>query len=408
MALAREDAAAIASTARELGLDPYSLGALIDQESSYRSGVWGGAGGQYFGAIQFGPGARKETGLNPAVHTTLASQMPFVKKYALQRQFKPGSHGIGELYNAVLVGNATSTGTDSFGTNSTSAAKRMRPGGDLYERARKMLGPLEGIASVPAAATTTAIASTPQGGNPAPTSTGGGGMDLAKALFGDLLAPAAAPAAAATGGIRMAAVDTAPAGALTGMDGTRKAGAAVTSLDSWDAANDPFVVAVSRRPDGVAAAPDQAPDLVSADLLPAGRGTAPVTTAAVSQQLLDGEVGIVDVGRRLQGLGFKVAENPHFGDGRVGKHSPNSHHYAGHALDLTIQPGSPLLAGRKDSDWKGLTGQWGQKLKTAFPDAEIFFPGGDPVGGHDSHIHLAFRGGKGRASQLAKQLGLVG
>lgn len=395
MALAREDAAAIASTARELGLDPYSLGALIDQESSYRAGVWGGGGGKYFGAIQFGPGARKETGLDPAVHTTLASQMPFVKKYALQRQFKPGAHGIGELYNAVLVGNATSSGTDSFGTNSTSAAKRMRPGGDLYERARKMLGPLEGIASAPVAA----IASTPQGGDPVPAISGSGsGVDLANALFGDLTAPTPTPSS----GIRMAAVDTAPMDALAGMDGNRKAGAAITSLDSWDAASDPFVMAVRRRPDGVAApAAAQTSDPV------VGGGGAVATTAAASQQLLDGEVGIVDVGKRLQSLGFKVAENPNFGDGRVGRHSPNSHHYAGNAVDLTIQPGSSLLAGRKDSDWRALTAEWGEKLRKAFPDAEIYHPGYDPVGGHGEHIHFAKPKGKGRATEFARQLGLA-
>jgi hypothetical protein len=105
-----------------------------------------------------------------------------------------------------------------------------------------------------------------------------------------------------------------------------------------------------------------------------------------------GELGIVDLGRKLQRLGLKVAEHPEFGG--VGKHSPNSHHYAGNALDLTIQPGSPLLAGRPDSDWRALTGQIGSKLKAALPGAEIFHPGDDPVGGHDSHIHLALPGGR--------------
>lgn len=111
-----------------------------------------------------------------------------------------------------------------------------------------------------------------------------------------------------------------------------------------------------------------------------------------AQPLSGGELGIVDLGRKLQNLGLKVAEHPEFGG--VGKHSPQSHHYAGNALDLTIQPGSPLLAGRPDSDWRALTQQIGSKLKAAIPGAEIFHPGDDPVGGHDSHIHLALPSGR--------------
>lgn len=133
-------------------------------------------------------------------------------------------------------------------------------------------------------------------------------------------------------------------------------------------------------------------------LLPGGstqpRGSAlPSSSGATEAQPLGGgELGIVDLGRKLQGLGLKVAEHPEFGG--VGKHSPRSHHYAGNALDLTIQPGSPLLAGRPDSDWRTLTQQIGSKLKAALPGAEIFHPGDDPVGGHDSHIHLALPSGR--------------
>ena len=102
-------------------------------------------------------------------------------------------------------------------------------------------------------------------------------------------------------------------------------------------------------------------------------------------------LGIVELGKQLQGMGFKVAEHPQFGG--VGRHSPNSHHYAGHALDLTIQPGSALLSGRPDSDWSDLTSQYGAALKQRFPQAEIFYRDHDPVGGHSEHIHIAFPGG---------------
>ena len=104
-----------------------------------------------------------------------------------------------------------------------------------------------------------------------------------------------------------------------------------------------------------------------------------------------GAMTIVDVGRNLEEMGFQVREHPAFGG--VGKHSPNSHHYAGHALDLTIQPGSKLLEGRPDSDWRQLTADAGRALQAMYPGAEIFHPGYDTVGGHDTHIHLAFPGG---------------
>lgn len=125
----------------------------------------------------------------------------------------------------------------------------------------------------------------------------------------------------------------------------------------------------------------------------------PALQSAVSA---DGEVDIVSLGKKLQGLGLKVAENPAFGG--VGQHSPKSHHYAGHAVDLTIQPGSPLLKGRPDSDWRSLTEQIGSKLKAALPEAEIFHPGSDPVGGHDSHIHLALPGGRTKLTPALREL----
>ena len=134
----KDDANALVQQARSLGLDPASLGALIELESGGDPNIWGGAGGQYRGLIQFGPSARKEVGL-PGGAMTAAQQMPYVGKYFQQRGFRPGEHGVTEMYRTVLVGNPHQSGTDSFGTNSDKAAKRMKPGGDLYERARTRL-----------------------------------------------------------------------------------------------------------------------------------------------------------------------------------------------------------------------------------------------------------------------------
>ena len=102
----------------------------------------------------------------------------------------------------------------------------------------------------------------------------------------------------------------------------------------------------------------------------------------------NGGGSIIEIGKALQDLGFTVRENPHFGG--VGQHSPGSAHYSGNAIDVTIQPGSPLLAGRPDSDWKALTAQYGEKLRQMYPQAQVLHPGYDPVGGHHEHIHIGF------------------
>ena len=135
--LSRQDVQAIVNQASELGVDPYSFGGLLELESNMRPNVWGGAGGKYRGLIQFGPGARSEVGL-PDVEMTISEQMPYVGKYFSQRGFKPGM-GETAMYRTVLVGNPGQSGTDSFGTNSDSAALRMMKGGDLYERAKSKM-----------------------------------------------------------------------------------------------------------------------------------------------------------------------------------------------------------------------------------------------------------------------------
>lgn len=98
-------------------------------------------------------------------------------------------------------------------------------------------------------------------------------------------------------------------------------------------------------------------------------------------------ISTVELGKALQRkygpTGLRIGENPAFG--RVGKHSPNSLHYAGRALDITDWGGG---------DWKARTSQLGEQLRRALPGAEIFHPGYDPVGGHHEHIHLGLPEGK--------------
>jgi hypothetical protein len=49
---------------------------------------------------------------------------------------------------------------------------------------------------------------------------------------------------------------------------------------------------------------------------------------------------LLNFGKWLQGQGFKVSENPHFGNGRVGGHSKGSRHYSGRAIDVNFAPGT--------------------------------------------------------------------
>ena len=58
--LSRQDVQAIVNQASELGVDPYSFGGLLELESNMRPNVWGGAGGEYRGLIQFGPGVGRK------------------------------------------------------------------------------------------------------------------------------------------------------------------------------------------------------------------------------------------------------------------------------------------------------------------------------------------------------------
>ena len=102
-------------------------------------------------------------------------------------------------------------------------------------------------------------------------------------------------------------------------------------------------------------------------------------------------VNIVDIGRQLQKYGWTVGENPAFGTGKVGKHAPGSHHYAGEAIDVTRMgpdhtsafPGGPMLS------WQEHTGNLKYRAKKAGVFNEVLGPGD---AGHSTHTHLALKG----------------
>ena len=116
-------------------------------------------------------------------------------------------------------------------------------------------------------------------------------------------------------------------------------------------------------------------------------------TAAPLNQNTEELMSVVELGKRLQEKGFRIGEHPAFG--KVGKHAPKSHHYSGHALDITDWG---------EGDWKTRTKQLGEALRSSVPEAEVFHPGYDPVGGHHEHVHFAVPGGKVRVTEQLRKL----
>ena len=147
--LSAADKAAIKATADRLGLDPYSFGAILQQESDFRPNVWGGAGGNYFGLIQFGGPERLEAGLDPekikAGSYTIPEQLPAVERWLRGRGFETGMSPQ-KAYATILGGNPNANiyEKDANETSVANTTQKLLPGGSLYESSREILGPYDG------------------------------------------------------------------------------------------------------------------------------------------------------------------------------------------------------------------------------------------------------------------------
>ena len=146
------DRTAIFDAAKRLKLDPYELGGFLSLESgpNMDPNIRGGAGGNYYGMIQFGPTERqKYLDPNKIGKYTRAEQMPQAVQFLLDRGFKPGQMGIDRAYATVLGGNpnVSLNDKDSFGTSVAGALPRFKKGGDLYKNAQRVLGDIPTDAS---------------------------------------------------------------------------------------------------------------------------------------------------------------------------------------------------------------------------------------------------------------------
>ena len=111
-------------------------------------------------------------------------------------------------------------------------------------------------------------------------------------------------------------------------------------------------------------------------------------------QLVDGrhQVPIADFGNHMITRGWDIIGHPDVGDGYIGEHSKHSHHYDKNAIDLRWKNNEHGDFGPDGkTSWLDHTKNTGSMLTGS--GAELFYPGSDPVGGHDTHIHLAGKGG---------------
>lgn len=148
--LSAADKAAIKATADRLGLDPYSFGAILAKESSFNPNIWGGAGGDYFGLIQFGRPERLEAGLDPEKikkkSYTIPEQLPAVERWLRGRGFETGMSPQ-KAYATILGGNpnADINAPDANNTTVANTTASLLPGGELYKYSQTVLGPYDGM-----------------------------------------------------------------------------------------------------------------------------------------------------------------------------------------------------------------------------------------------------------------------
>ena len=95
-------------------------------------------------------------------------------------------------------------------------------------------------------------------------------------------------------------------------------------------------------------------------------------------------VPIIDLGTRLRdNFGLTIREHDHF-DPVDDVHSPNSYHYYGEAIDVQDWRDDVI----DGVSWKDRTSNLRDLMRGA--GAEVLGPGDK---GHDSHLHLAAKGG---------------
>ena len=93
---------------------------------------------------------------------------------------------------------------------------------------------------------------------------------------------------------------------------------------------------------------------------------------------------LIALAKKLQRKGFDVSELEGFEcvEGISSGHATNSKHYSGNAMDVNYYGGGKWESEPEALNWLA---KW---LNKRYDPDELFHPGYDPVGGHDSHLHF--------------------
>ena len=131
----------IVKSAKQLGISPVDLAAVIAQESSFRPSVVStdkATGKKYRGLIQFGPYEIAKYKIKSDM--TFEEQMAAVTSFLKDRGVQPG-HGPKEIYAAIFTGNVSNLDrggadwADSNGTTVNKALPNLLKGGSKYKMA---------------------------------------------------------------------------------------------------------------------------------------------------------------------------------------------------------------------------------------------------------------------------------
>lgn len=116
-------------------------------------------------------------------------------------------------------------------------------------------------------------------------------------------------------------------------------------------------------------------------------------------------MGIVPIGKALQGYKLTVSQNGAFGGVTPGVHSPSGFHPTDEAIDVTDRRADvgPEYEGGEALSWQERTKRLMQRARQLGAFDEVLGPGDK---GHATHVHLARR--KDRAPLAAEQLEWLG
>lgn len=179
-----ENAAYLAQAAQKAGYNPTDLATIMAYESGLNPGRWGGAGGNYYGLIQFGPEERQKFGVDtktPSFNNQVDSSIRFLQA----RGYKPNM-GLLDMYSTVLAG---SPGHYNAADQNGSVAHHISQMDNARKQAQTFLGGEYNPPAIPATAQPSVAASaTPMETTPTRLPQFGGIDETRKPLM-SLLAP---------------------------------------------------------------------------------------------------------------------------------------------------------------------------------------------------------------------------